>query len=151
VTGWRPPRRPRAPRSGKEAWELAPAVAGRVLDARLHLLDRQVLDLDGTPVTTVDDLELAAVGPAGRDGADALVGRPVVVAALLAGPALVTRIAGGWVPRSRMHRLPWESIAEIDVAVRLAVRGERLTVTWTERWVRERIVRRIPGGTHDPG
>ncbi len=28
-------------------------LAGRVLDARLHLLDRQVLDADGVPVTTL--------------------------------------------------------------------------------------------------
>ena len=37
-----------------------PPVAGRTLDAQLHLLDRQVLDSDGVPVTTVDDLELGA-------------------------------------------------------------------------------------------
>ena len=37
-----------------------PAVAGQTLDAQLHLLDRQVLDSDGVPVTTVDDLELGA-------------------------------------------------------------------------------------------
>jgi len=33
--------------------------AGRFTDANLHLLDRQVLDRDGDPVTTVDDLELS--------------------------------------------------------------------------------------------
>ena len=32
-----------------------------MLDAHLHLLDRQVLDRDGTPVTTVDDLELDGI------------------------------------------------------------------------------------------
>ena len=37
------------------------APRGRVLDAHLHLLDRQVLDRDGTPVTTVDDLELDGI------------------------------------------------------------------------------------------
>jgi hypothetical protein len=37
-----------------------PPVAGQTLDAQLHLLDRQVLDSDGVPVTTVDDLELGA-------------------------------------------------------------------------------------------
>jgi hypothetical protein len=39
-----------------------PPLAGRLLDAQLHLLDRQVMDNDGVPVTTVDDLELS--GPA---------------------------------------------------------------------------------------
>ena len=40
--------------------------AGRILDAEVHLLDRQVLDKDGMPVTTVDDLELSDI-PFGTD------------------------------------------------------------------------------------
>jgi hypothetical protein len=34
---------------------------GRLLDAQLHLLDRQVMDVHGAPITTVDDLELTDV------------------------------------------------------------------------------------------
>jgi hypothetical protein len=41
-----------------------PPTAGRTLDAQLHLMDRQVLDNDGVPVTTVDDLELSGPDPA---------------------------------------------------------------------------------------
>lgn len=37
---------------------------GTLIDARLHLLDRQVLDRDDVPVTVVDDLALS--GPADR-------------------------------------------------------------------------------------
>ena len=37
------------------------ALAGRLLDAQLHLLDRQVIDVHGAPVTVVDDLELSDV------------------------------------------------------------------------------------------
>ena len=36
-------------------------LAGRLLDAQLHLLDRQVIDVHGAPVTVVDDLELSDV------------------------------------------------------------------------------------------
>ena len=61
------------------------------------------------------------------------------------------RIVGGRAPRSRLHRLPWEIVADVGVGVALAVPGDLLDVTWTERWVRDRLVRRIPGGTHDPG
>ena len=32
----------------------------------------------------------------------------------------------------------------------LDIPGDDLPVTWTERWVRDRIIRRIPGGRHDP-
>ena len=35
----------------------AKEVRGRVLDARVHLLDRQILNADGDPVGTVDDVE----------------------------------------------------------------------------------------------
>ena len=34
---------------------------GRGVDAQLHVLDRQMLDRDGVPVSTVDDVELAGV------------------------------------------------------------------------------------------
>ena len=36
---------------------------GHLLDARLHLLDRQLLDAEGDPVGIVDDLELDGVEP----------------------------------------------------------------------------------------
>jgi len=58
----------------------APKVAGRILDAQLHLLDRQVLDHDGVPVTTVDDLELA--GPAVDDAIEPGTPAPVLSALL---------------------------------------------------------------------
>ena len=38
-----------------------PHPLGQVLDAHLHVLDRQVLDRDGMPVTTADDLELEGI------------------------------------------------------------------------------------------
>ena len=37
------------------------AATGRVLDAHLHLLDRQVHDVASVPVTAVSDLELSDV------------------------------------------------------------------------------------------
>jgi hypothetical protein len=64
----------------------------RWLDAHLHLLDRQVLDVHGVPIAVVDDLELSEV-PAGQEIPQ---GTPApVITALLSGPALATRIFGG--------------------------------------------------------
>ena len=124
-----------------------PRPAGRVLDARLHLLDRQVHDVDGTPVVVVDDLEVRGVdGDAHPTGA-----QDAVVTALLSGPVLGTRIFGGHPPPSRWHRIPWSDVTEVAVVVRLGVRGDALDVSWTERWVRDHVVGRIPGGRHDPG
>lgn len=120
--------------------------AGRVLDAQLHLLDRTVLDVDGVPVSTVDDLELSDI-PSG----DIPPGTPApVVENVLDGPVLGTRIFGGRPPRSRFSRIPWADVDRIDTAVHLSVSGEGLDATWAERWVRDHIIARIPGGRHDP-
>jgi hypothetical protein len=125
-----------------------PPAAGRILDAQLHLLDRQVLDVDGVPVTTADDLELTGPAP----------DRPIpegtpapVLSALLTGPVLGTRIFGGRPPSSRLIRIPWADVADVGVVLRLGVRGESLDADWVERWIRDKIIRRIPGGRHDPG
>lgn len=122
-----------------------PVVGTRLVDARLHLLSRQVLDVDGEPVTTVDDLEL--VGP---DGGDAVPGEEVRVGAIVTWPVLVTRILGGHPPRSRRARIAWDDVGHVGTALELTVPADRLDVGWTERWVRDHVVGRIPGGTHDP-
>lgn len=137
--------------------EPEPQQTGRVLDARLHLLDRQVLDVGDLPVCTLDDLELGpAPGPDADEGAgsghDRPVdgGVPVVITALLTGPVLGTRVFGGRPPVSRWYRLPWSQVADIGTTVHLGVRGAGLDVTWLERWTRHHVIGRIPGGDHDP-
>ncbi|WP_448808348.1 PRC-barrel domain-containing protein [Agromyces bauzanensis] len=121
--------------------------AGRVIDAMLHLLDRQVLDRDGVPVTTVDDLELdgielgAVIDPEGP--------RPKVTA-ILTGPNLATRIFGGRPPSSRYVRIPWRLVSDVGTTIRLGVTGDSLDATWVERWIATHIIGRIPGGRHDP-
>lgn len=129
--------------------ELEPAVsyAGQVLDAELHLLDRQILDRDDVPVVTVDDLELTDIP---YDQPIDPGTPPPVITALVSGSALWTRMFGGRPPRSRLHRIPWSDVARVDIVVSLGVPGEQLDVTWVERWARDHIVARIPGGRHDP-
>jgi sporulation protein YlmC with PRC-barrel domain len=122
-------------------------VAGRLLDAQLHLLDRQVLDNDGVEVTTVDDLELS--GPA--LDLELAPGTPApVLTALLTGPVLGTRIFGGRPPSSRLIRIPWKDVSDVGVVLKLGVSGEHLDAGWVERWIRDKIIARIPGGRHDP-
>ena len=121
--------------------------AGRVLDAHLHILDRQVLDRDAVPVTTVADLDLDGItlGASIEPGAQA----PTVVA-ILTGPDLATRIFGGRPPRSRRIRIPWELVAAVGTTIRLGVSGDSLDATWVERWVSDHIIGRIPGGRRAP-
>jgi hypothetical protein len=121
--------------------------AGRMLDAHLHVLDRQVLDRDGVPVTTVDDLELEGIE---FDTSIAPGAARPVVTAILTGPQLATRIFGGRAPGSRLIRIPWRLVAEVGTTIRLGVAGDSLDATWVERWVSEHIIGRIPGGRHDP-
>jgi hypothetical protein len=97
-------------------------------------------------VCTVDDLELHGV-----DGSDLPDGtQAAVVTALLSGAVLATRIFGGRPPPSRWHRILWSHVADVGTTVALGVRGDGLDVTWTERWVRDHVIGRLPGGRHDP-
>jgi sporulation protein YlmC with PRC-barrel domain len=129
-----PRRDPRAPR-------------GRVLDAHLHLLDRQVLDRDGTPVTTVDDLELDGIELGARIEPGS---PPPTVLAILTGPQLLMRILGGHAPPARRISIPWRLVASVGTTVQLGVGADSLDASWVERWVGRHIIGRIPGGRHDP-
>ena len=127
--------------------ERMPQPAGRVIDAQLHLLDRQVLDRDAVPVSVVADLELAGIEPGRAIEPDA---PPPTVTDLLVGMELPTRIFGGRPPPSRRMRIPWKLVADVGTVLRLGVAGDRVDATWVERWVSRHVVGRIPGGRHDP-
>lgn len=123
-----------------------PSVDGRMVDARLHMLDRQVLDVDGEPVATVDDLEIADLQYGER-----LPGQPTpTISWLLSGPILTTRLFGGRTPPSRLGRIGWRLVTELDIVFTLDVKSDALEVTWFERWLAAHVIGRIPGGHHDP-
>jgi hypothetical protein len=133
--------------SGPSQEEPVPDYPGRVLDARLHLLDRQVLDRDGVPVSTVDDLELEDVPrPEALDHGTAA---PRLVA-LLHGAVLATRLFGGRPPASRLQRVPIGHVAEVAIVLRLWTSADEEVVPWVERWLRDHVFRHIPGGRRDP-
>jgi sporulation protein YlmC with PRC-barrel domain len=123
-----------------------PKVAGRILDAGLDLLDRQILDPDGVPVTTVDDLEFTSPDDPSRLDPE----HPPLLDALLTGPILATRIFGGRLPDSRFIRIPWKVVADVGTVVKVGVAADSLDASWTERWMRDHVIARIPGGRHDP-
>jgi hypothetical protein len=119
-------------------------------DAALHLLDRQLVDPDGSLVGKVDDLELT-------ERAD---GRLVLTAVLTGPGALGPRLGGrlGWwlvAVWRRLHpdadprpgRIDASDIAHIDSAVHLS---RRIDPGGFERWVHDEVVHRIPGATHEP-
>jgi len=118
---------------------------GRLIDARLHLLDRQLLDHDDAPIGIVDDLELSDVEldtdiAAGSDAAQ--------VTGLLSGQVVATRIFGGAPPRSRLQEIPWELVDSVDTVVKLKPTDMSFEVDWVERWLRDFVIKHIPGGRH---
>lgn len=125
---------------------------GRVLDLHLHLLDRQVIDVDGRMVCKVDDLELELDG----------TGRPYVTAILVGPRALGPRLGGRlgrWfgaiaarladADRGGTPRIDFAQVTDIGSAVRLARRRDELGIDPLERWVDRFVIGRIPGSAHE--
>lgn len=112
-----------------------PPVDGLVLDANLHLLDRQLLDRDDIPSSVVDDILLDEPD----DG-------PPVIAALVLGSGLVSRFFGGHPPVARLHTVPWRDVSEIKAAIHLGISREDIDALWRERWLRDHVIAHIPGG-----
>ncbi|MGV0642835.1 PRC-barrel domain-containing protein [Mycolicibacterium sp. XJ879] len=118
---------------------------GRALDARLQLLDRQLVDDDDNPIGIVDDLELTGIDvdrdiPPGSDAPH--------VTALLSGKVVATRIFGGTPPRSHLQDISWRLVQSVGITVKLKPNDIRFEGRWMERWLRDRIVKHIPGGRH---
>ncbi|WP_243858474.1 hypothetical protein [Mycobacterium sp. DL440] len=61
---------------------------------------------------------------------------------------MMTRILGGAPPRSMLHEIPWKQVASVGVTVRLTATELPSDADWVERWLRDHIVARIPGGRH---
>jgi sporulation protein YlmC with PRC-barrel domain len=96
-------------------------VAGKVLHAQLHLLDRQLIDqATGDLLGKVDDIELD----------------------LEAGPPVVSALISG------RERIAAVQVMEIDTAVKI-VPGD-LNLTRGDDWVERHIIDKIPGAGHAP-
>jgi len=127
--------------------------AGRVYDAYLHLLDRQVIDPDGQMISKVDDAELELA----EDGT------PYVIA-LLTGPAALGPRVGGQLGKAmvaiqgRLHsaggpgpgRIPIHLVTDIGSAITVSARPADLPIRGLEDWVRTRVIDRIPGASDAP-
>lgn len=122
------------------------------LDAGLQLLDRQVVDSEGISLGKVDDL-LFTEGDEHEP--------PVLAAVLIGQRAFAARLGGrtGWWWMRLAERLsgrqgpieiPVAAIDEIGTVVRLASPADAFpSLTAVERWLRHRLIARIPGGTRE--
>ena len=117
--------------------------AATLLDARLHLLDRQVHDDVGEPVGIVDDLDLDGIAI----GADIARDTPAPrVVGILTGQVLATRIFGGQPPRAKLQPLPWRLVAKVGTIVQLSPTDQPIDRLWLEHWLRDHFIGKIPGG-----
>jgi sporulation protein YlmC with PRC-barrel domain len=112
-----------------------------------NLLDRQIVDRDGTLVGKVDDVELSA---------------DLRIVALLVGQRVLGERLGGvtgrWLaavarrlsptPDTPPLRIPYDLVATVSSDVVLSVRAEVLTDPPLEAWLREHLIDRIPGASH---
>jgi sporulation protein YlmC with PRC-barrel domain len=124
-------------------------MAGRILEAGLHLLDRQLIDKDGRLAGKVDDLELEF-----PDG-----GGPPVVTGILAGPGALSRRVGGpfgaWLEAvanrlrdgddRRPARISFGVVKRIGSAIDLSVAKAVLETNRLEAWPRQHLIGRLPG------
>jgi sporulation protein YlmC with PRC-barrel domain len=108
-----------------------------------NVLDQQVIDAQGHQMGKVDGIVLEL-----RDKAPARVAFVVV-----GGTTLLWRIHRGlarWAERrlggeGNVARIPWNKVVKIGVDVKVDVEAERSPALHWERWVRDHILRRIPG------
>jgi hypothetical protein len=123
---------------------------GRVLDAGLKLLDRQLIDSEGMLAGKVDDLELTP----SEDDPNVLY-----ATAILAGPGALAGRLGGRLghllervsnrlrdtAEDRPARVPFGVVKRIDSAVDLWVPKEHLETDRLEQWARQTIIAKLPG------
>ena len=129
-------------------------MSGRILEAGLHLLDRQLIDSNGRLAGKVDDLELEV-----PDG-----GGPPVVTAILSGPGALSRRIGGrlgaWLEAvaNRLRdgdnphpaRVSFGVVKRIDSAVDLSVPKDQLETDRLEAWTRDHLIGHVPGAGNAP-
>jgi hypothetical protein len=131
------------------------APTGRVLDAGLKLLDRQLVDPQGMLAGKVDDLELT---PSADDP------HLLYVTAILAGPGALAGRLGGRLGRllerlsnrlrgsadDRPARVPFGVVKQVGSAVDLWVAKQHLETDRGERWARQAIIAKLPGAGDAP-
>jgi sporulation protein YlmC with PRC-barrel domain len=129
-------------------------MSGRILEAGLHLLDRQLIDANGRLAGKVDDLELKV--PEG--------GGPPVVTAILSGPGALSRRIGGrtgaWLEAvanrlrggddRRPAHVSFAYVKRIGSAVDLSVAKAELETDRLEAWTRDHLIGHLPGAGDAP-
>lgn len=121
------------------------------VDLGTELLDHQIVGPDGKSAGKVDDLEL-------RTRPD---GRLEVQAIVVGTAALLPRIGRARVPLRWLlarfgaldepRTIPLDQVTEVDSAVHVTGEAAQAALSPAEERLREKVIRRIPGGGHASG
>jgi len=99
------------------------------------LLDKQLVDRGGNRIGQVDGLVI-----------DLHPGEQPRVAAIETGSGVVLDRLG-WRTKKRRYRISINKVRDADVAVALDLDRDEMPVTKWQNWLRQRVLRWIPGGS----
>src|ERR1043166_7485159 len=112
------------------------------------VLDKLLVDRDGVPLGRVDGIVLIIGGEnscprvAQIESGIATLARRLNARFARALHRIVNKIGFGW---RRPIRIAWSEIESLGKEVKLDVRAESSRLLERERWVRDHVIRRIPG------
>ena len=115
------------------------------MDIGRQMLDQQLVDRNDLAVGKVDDIVLELRDGAAPRIAALLTGGHILAHRLHPGlERLMRRMTRGWGPGSHEPlRIPWSKVRKIGIDVKVDI-GADEWLPW-EHWVRDHIIRRIPG------
>jgi sporulation protein YlmC with PRC-barrel domain len=110
------------------------------------VLDKQLIDKAGRKMGRVDGIVIAL-----HEGKPPEV-RAIELGSVVLGRRLHERV-GRWLQHlagrcgwNGVYRIPWRRITVTKQEIRVSMTAERTRVLIVERWLRDRIIGRIPGG-----
>jgi len=117
------------------------------IDLVRDILDTQVLDREKRPLGKVDGVGLEL-----REGAPPRVAYleiDSVTAWARLGPRCArwaARLASRWRGEGHPYRFPWSRVRDFGIDIEIDADAESAPPLDLERWLRDKLVKRIPGG-----
>ena len=126
-----------------------------VVDAHLHLLDRQIVDKDGCLVGKVDDVELEIPDDGGLPVVRAILCGPLALGPRIGGRLGVWFVAVGRRARARWGgepiRIGFGAVADAGAVIKLTITAEQAGARSLEQWCADKVITRLPGGNREDG
>ena len=118
------------------------------MDLVREVLDKRILDRDGTIIGRVDGVIIEVDGNGQPRATQLSIGGPPVFARVGKWAASLARfLAARWGPkRGGAVRIPWSDIDHFGRDIKLTISCRDTQAMAWEDWIDEHIVKKIPGG-----